>query len=522
MPAFYRPTDFGRIVSAKLHHFSDASIHCYSQCSYLRLKNDQGQIHCSFVLGKARVTPLKPVTVPRLELTAVVVSIKASEQLQQELDFEELDVYWTDSQVILGYIMNETRRFHVFVANRVQQIQEHSSPNQWHDVDTKLNLADHASRGLSARGLLNSNWGQITGPAFLRKEASCWHEPSSRENQVTLQLSKHDPEVKKNISLATNLEEPFTNLLEQLEYFSDFYRAKRAIALCLHYVQKLKGRISHEIPPNTAKSLQQGSPVLNSSPPITVETIKQAEVQIIKAVQASHFQEELKALSTAQTSENPNDKRADPHKKYVLKSYSHLFKLNPFLDCSGILRVGGRLKQANMSDTIKFPAVLPRKSHITNLIINHCHDQVEHQGRCTTLNEIRSRGFWVNGGSTAVGKCISNCVTCHELRGTAQQQRMTDLPVLHLEPAPPFTYCAVDYFGPWIVQEGRKAIKRYGVIFACMALRAIRLESSNTMDTRSFINALRRFYLPQRSNSTITKRPGNQLCCSQRRTEGGT
>ncbi|XP_067023051.1 uncharacterized protein [Acropora muricata] len=76
---------------------------------------------------------------------------------------------------------------------------------------------------------------------------------------------------------------------------------------------------------------------------------------------------------------------------------------------------------------------------------------------------------------------------------------MADLPVDRVEPAPPFTYCAVDYFGPWIVQEGRKAIKRYGVIFTCMASRAIHLESSNTMeslntmDTHSFINALRRF-----------------------------
>ena len=60
-----------------------------------------------------------------------------------------------------------------------------------------------------------------------------------------------------------------------------------------------------------------------------------------------------------------------------------------------------------MSDTIKFPIVLPKKRHITDLIIKHCHDQVEHQRRGMTLNEVRSRGFWVIGGSTAVAKCIS-------------------------------------------------------------------------------------------------------------------
>ena len=145
--------------------------------------------------------------------------------------------------------------------------------------------------------MLNSNW--ITGPAFLWQEDSCWDDPSSNESQGVLQLSKDDPEVKNSISLATNLEEPFANLLRQLEHFSDFYRAKRAMALCLHYVQKLKRRILHKLPSNAAKSLQQSSPVLNGSQSITVETTKQAEVQIIRGAQTSHFQEELKAFSTA-------------------------------------------------------------------------------------------------------------------------------------------------------------------------------------------------------------------------------
>ena len=70
---------------------------------------------------------------------------------------------------------------------------------------------------------------------------------------------------------------------------------------------------------------------------------------------------------------------------------------------------------------------------------------------------------------------------------------MSDLPDDRLEPSAPFTYVGVDYFGPWIVKEGRKEMKRYGVIFTCLSSRAIHLETANSLDTSSFINALRRF-----------------------------
>ena len=70
---------------------------------------------------------------------------------------------------------------------------------------------------------------------------------------------------------------------------------------------------------------------------------------------------------------------------------------------------------------------------------------------------------------------------------------MADLPNDRLEPAPPFTYSAVDYFGPWYVKEGRRELKRYGVLFTCMSSRAIHLEVAHTLNTDSFINAYRRF-----------------------------
>lgn len=142
----YLPADFGEVVETELHHFSDASTSGYGQCSYLRVKNKKGEIHCSLVIGKARVSPTKVTTIPRLELTAAVVSVSISNMLREELRIVDgKEYFWTDSKVVLGYINNDARRFHTFVANWVQKICHCTNPQQWRYVPTDENPADGAS-----------------------------------------------------------------------------------------------------------------------------------------------------------------------------------------------------------------------------------------------------------------------------------------------------------------------------------------------------------------------------------------
>lgn len=70
---------------------------------------------------------------------------------------------------------------------------------------------------------------------------------------------------------------------------------------------------------------------------------------------------------------------------------------------------------------------------------------------------------------------------------------MSDLLSDRLAAEPPFRYSGVDFFGPWIIKDGRKEVKRYGVLFTCMSCRAIHLETTNSLDTSYFISALRIF-----------------------------
>ena len=70
---------------------------------------------------------------------------------------------------------------------------------------------------------------------------------------------------------------------------------------------------------------------------------------------------------------------------------------------------------------------------------------------------------------------------------------MADLPPERTDQSPPFTYIGVDYFGPFEVKEGRRYVKRYGVIFTCLYSRAVHVELCDDLSSDAFINCLRTF-----------------------------
>lgn len=91
-------------------------------------------------MGKSRLTLLKQITIPRLEPSAATISIHVDLMLERELDLPiEKTMFWTESTSVIRYVENENRRFHTFVANRVEIIRDRSLPSQWNHVDGKIN-----------------------------------------------------------------------------------------------------------------------------------------------------------------------------------------------------------------------------------------------------------------------------------------------------------------------------------------------------------------------------------------------
>ena len=459
----YTETGTGSAVMNQLHHFSDASEVGYGAVTYLRSVNKNGDVSCSFVLAKSRLTPLKRVTIPRLELAAATVAVKLDSMLVRELDMKLGEsVFWTDSTAVLRYIRNESRRYHTYVGNRIAVIHDGSSPTQWRYVDTSSNAADDASRGLSADSLIDSDrW--LHGPEFLRKEEHDWPKSVFIED-----LSEDDVEVKKIVqthSVQINSSNGMTKHV--FSKFSDWTVLKKSVAWLLRYKSWLRRNITSS---NETQEIKCGR--------LTTEEMREAECAIVKCVQSECFGEELKLLQSPQKS---------------VRRSSSLCRLDPVI-LNGVISVGGRLNNAPyQSHEATHQIILPKQHHVSDLIIRYMHMQSAHFGQEYVLACIRER-FWIIKARQSVRRIIRSCFDCKRRCGKLGKQKMADLPEDRVTAdKPPFSFVGIDCFGPFLVKRGRCIVKRYGVIFTCLTIRAIHLEIVHSMDTDSFINALRRF-----------------------------
>ena len=324
--------NFGEPAVIELHSFSDASDAGLGQVTYLRLINNLRQVHVSFLMGKACIAPLKPMSIPRHELTAAVISVNVASMLSKELNYKDpVEVFYTDSSVILSYIRNEARRFHTYVGNRVQHIHDRSKPQQWHHVTSLSNPADVASRGISAKQLFERE-----GPDFL------WESSVTVVN--TSPVPNLDPKVAeiKKVKAAVLISNgvvpkekekrifPVVLELKHFSHSSSFIQLKRSIVNIQRMIERNR--------PNKQCNTR------HVTGPPTVEEMVLAEEVILKSVQYWNFTEEIQTVQSLKDSDCMFQSCQNAHARSErLKQTSSLFRLDPFLDEKGVLKVGGKL-----------------------------------------------------------------------------------------------------------------------------------------------------------------------------------
>lgn len=280
----FKPRDFGEVKSCQLHLFSDASEVAYGAAAYLRMVNSNGDVHCSFVMGKSRLSPLKPVTIPRMELSAAVLSTRLDRMIREEIEYTIDDsIFWTDSTCVLRYVENDEKRYETFVANRVSAIREQSLPSQWRYVHTELNPADDASRGISADDIVKpTRW--IKGPDLLRKDKTMW--PRRPAAMLSNQREDADDDAVK-ISFVSFSSTTAIQIDEMFQRFSNWYKLKKFVGWILRFKNGAR---------NAAMRRKEGTSSLPQTNqkirPLDVEELQSAERAIIEAVEARSFGEE--------------------------------------------------------------------------------------------------------------------------------------------------------------------------------------------------------------------------------------
>lgn len=434
-----------------VHGFADASERAYAAVVYLRTVHDDGTTHLQIVVSKTKVAPLKTVSIPRLELCAAVLLSNLMHKVIQSLEISPEVYAWTDSAVTLAWISTPPCKLKTFVANRVAEIQGKILSENWRYVRTKLNPADHASRGLSTDDLMKCGqwWG---GPGFLLEPIDKW--PKTPREMLSLKII---PELK---AKAMHQMEKTNEENEMLLKYSSYPRLLLITAYCLRW---LKGN----------KEYRKG---LTLQPR---ELINARNVWL-RLIQQEHYGQEIQYLVASK----PISKR------------STLLTLTPFLDKDKILRVRGRLANSQLPNETKHPAILPAKSLLTTMIIRHAHFRAMHGSVQLTLRIIRDE-FWIIRGKTVVKGQVGKCVACFRYSGSSLSQQMSNLKSAQVQPNRPFSHVGVDYAGYFEVKIStrRNATfqKCYICLFVCLTTKAVHLELAQNLSTEAFIAVLRRF-----------------------------
>ncbi len=295
-----------------------------------------------------------------------------------------------------------------------------------------------------------------------------------------------DLEVKKEAFVnVVNTQDSLKGTNRLMAYFSVWRRLRVSVAWLLKLKRMLLRRICKRKESDTADANKQSTLVLGNQivkdttggQTLSAEDLMEAEMAIICYCQQQRFPEEIAALSS---------------RKDTVSKQSAIYKLDPWLD-NGLLRVGGRLTRSSLPEDTKHPLLLTKNLHVATLILKDLHQHLGHSGRNHMLSALRRR-YWITGATSAVRKIVAECCFCNKYNGRMMGQKMADLPKERILPDhPPFTNTGVDYFGPIEVKKGRGIVKRYDVIFTCLASRAVHLELANSLDTDACINALRRF-----------------------------
>lgn len=463
IPRWLNKTNSSEIA---LHGFADASEVGYGAAVYIRCRSN-GKCNVSLLASKTRVAPVKPLSIPRLELNAALLLSVLVQRVQTQCNYQNVPCHlYTDSMVTLCWINACPAGLKQYVANRVVKITQNSNKADWRYIPTKQNPADMSSRGLRADELIaNELW--WNGPHFLRDG----DEPIVQSSpELSHEDTKAINQEQKSAFLGTISFDQNSWLMRgnvpMINYYDRFNKLIRITAFIFKAGEGFKRK-------SRAKELQN---IGLLSP----ELLKKAVHYWVRYSQLESYASELNRLEQG----------------IELKNSSSLSSLCPFLDTEKIIRVEGRIANAVVSYDEKHPIIIPPHSEFGRLLVKEAHESTLHGGVQQMLHYVRAK-YWLIGARRTITRAVKSCNMCRRYRKNPIEQLMGHLPAERTQMSRPFANCGVDYFGPMKVKRFMHRCKSidtgYGAVFVCLTTRMIHIETVTNLTTERFLWALQRF-----------------------------
>lgn len=470
----------------QIHGFSDSGKPAFGAVLYVRAEHPNGTVTCNLLMSKARVAPLKTVSIPRLELNAAELLSRLLKSTLSRMEWSSIDyVLWMDSSVAYYWLRKVPRELKTYVANRVSSIQSNTNVNRWNHINGIDNPADLLTRGISSSELVNNKlW--LHGPEWLVLPPSQWPKSSIMKeisNEVSEEIWK-EIQGESNVFAVTDfngfLRIGITGTKQNvplLEYTGKLEKAINIICYAKRFIDIWLNKSKRK--PKRRRTRKENVE-LQFTPPSLNEQAKAMEYLLIKT-QQEYFNKELTALTNGQR----------------LPERSNLEPLKPILDSNGLLRVGGRLDRANIDYEMKHPVIVPNGSRLAYLIIDYTHRKLKHAGIQAMTQNIRER-YWIPKIRNELRNYVHKCVTCVRFNARMESQLMSELPAERVQAGKPFLYTGVDYAGPFEVKmvsgddsDCRK--KCWVAIFVCLRTRAVHIDIVTDMTGIAFIACYERF-----------------------------
>uniref|UniRef100_A0A0M3IUX5 Integrase catalytic domain-containing protein n=1 Tax=Ascaris lumbricoides TaxID=6252 RepID=A0A0M3IUX5_ASCLU len=439
-----------------MHVFTDASKRAYATCVY---------INSQLVYAKTRLNPSKEISIPRMELMAVVIGTRVIKFIESQLHRPiARKILWCDAKCVLRWLVSR-KVLPVFIANRIKEIRE-AVGVEFRYVKSEDNPADIATRGATPEMLENYRlWWK--GPKWLIEPPDKWPQPCTIDDDDVVEDTDGEEQCQGPDNSTSRTVHLVLHAVTEDE--DESFGIIQRIAARVSSWRKLKGAIGYIF---RWRNLAVGRET-NREKQLRVDELELAERWIIRKVQQHHFREVQEAIRKGA--------------KHCLKDQLGIRIIN------GILRCVGRYEAMDLAEDTRSPILLPTKDRVVELIVEEAHQRSLHGGTQMTLCTVRNR-YWILKGRMAVKRVINGCKVCKRYEGGPYAlPPMPPLPEIRTKRSYPFQQTGIDYFGPIEVRDAGVVKKIWGCLWTCLITRAVHIDVVSDLTTQNFLSTFRRF-----------------------------